>query len=122
MRYVIAICIVIAGCATVQSVTLLPRGEDRTPGRGTLDRMTNVLTVDLKGQRYQGTPMMQTATTSRGLFGAVTSTTTTSQASALLLGAEGQVRCDYGWDALMTRATGVCVDYRNVVYDLLIQN
>jgi hypothetical protein len=64
--------------------------------------------------------IMQTSTTT-GLFSGPR-TQYSSQASALLLGEAGQMRCDFAWDAMMTMATGVCADSRNNTYDLLIKN
>jgi hypothetical protein len=110
------------GCAAQQQITLLPRGEAKQ-GTGTLDRVNNALTVYVDGRQYQGTMQMQTATsTGWSPFGRHTSSTTTNQASALLVGNEGHMRCEFGWDALMQGATGVCIDNRNATYDMVIKN
>lgn len=103
MRYLFLL--LLAGCAASQSVTLLPRGDAQS-GAGTLDRVRNILTVNIGGRHYEG-PVI---------------TTTPSQASALLRGPAGQVRCDFGWDALMRHATGVCTDNAGASYDLQIAN
>jgi len=50
------------------------------------------------------------------------STTTTNQQSALLVGPAGQIRCEFAWGAMKSIANGVCIDHRNVTYDLLIRN
>jgi hypothetical protein len=114
--------LLLAGCAAQQSITMLPRGENAARGTGVLDRLHNQLTVDLGGRTYQGPMVMQTGLTqSWGPLGPRTATTTTNQASALLLGDGGQVRCDFGFDALMRTATGVCVDSRNQTYDMLVK-
>jgi hypothetical protein len=118
----VVLALLLAGCASQQSITLLPRGTG-PQGTGVIDRVHNMLTVDLDGRQYQGTMQLQSASsTSFGPFGPRTSSTTSNQASSLLLGAAGgQVRCDFGWNQLMTEATGVCVDYNNVTYDMLIR-
>lgn len=121
MRIALFVLLLLVGCAAQNDVTLMPRGHDAR-GSGTLDRMRNVLTVDLDGKRYSGTMQMQTASsTSYGALGSRTTSTTTNAASALLLGDGGQVRCDFGWDALMTGASGVCVDAQNRAYDMLVK-
>lgn len=110
----------LAGCATQQAVTLMPRGSGQ-PGTGTFDHIHQVLTVDLGGNRYSGTPVTQTARTSASIFTAG-STTTSNTDSVLLIGPAGQVRCDITWGAMKATAIGVCVDRNNVTYDLLIKN
>jgi hypothetical protein len=116
------IVVLLSACAARQSATLFPRGADRTQGYGELDRITNTLTVQIQGNEYRGPMIMETSTTMAGLWGPATSTTHTNKASALLLGTAGQIRCDFAFDMLMTQATGVCVDSKEVVYDLLIKN
>lgn len=122
-RSYLAVLLLLAGCAAQQQVALMPRGEGHPNGSGSIDRVKNVLTVYLGGRVYQGTMHMTTAASSSvGLLGGVrTEHSTTNQASALLVGNDGQLRCDFGWNALMTAATGVCVDSRNVTYDMLIR-
>jgi hypothetical protein len=109
----------LAACAASQTITLLPRAANVPQAHGTLDRMTNTLVVDVEGRRYQGKMQMQTATTSRSLFGP-SSTTISNQATALLTGDGGHMRCEFGFDYFMTSATGVCVDNRNIVYDMQV--
>lgn len=116
-----AIALLLAGCAAQQTVTLLPRGAGGERGTGMLDRMSKEITVSLNGRDYRGPMVVQTAYSSGyGLFSQ--RTTISSQATALLLGDDGQVRCEFGFDAFMTMATGVCVDSKNVTYDMLIKN
>jgi len=113
--------VTLAGCAMQQTISLFPRGAGATQqGTGSLDRLSNELTVSVDGKKYGGRMMMNTAT-STNIYGYSTSTTT-NQATALLLGDGGQIRCEFGWDALMIQATGVCVDSKNVTYDMLIKN
>lgn len=80
-----------------------------------------MLAVDLDGKRYQGRPISETATSGFSLFGPQ-QTTTTNRQSALLVGDDGQIRCELAWDNMKTIANGVCVDSRNTTYDLLIRN
>lgn len=116
MRYAFVL-LLLAGCA--HNLTLMPRGAG-PQGTGTLDRANNDMTVVLDGKTYRGKMQMVTGT-SVGAFGQVTNQYT-NQASALLIGdAGGQVRCDFGFDTLMTSGNGVCVDFRNVTYDLLVK-
>lgn len=119
IRSLIAI-VLLVGCASQHAVTLLPRGQGMQ-GTGTLNRMNNELSVSVDGKQYRGPMVVQTAH-STGLFGAGR-TTIANQATALLLGdGGGQMRCEFGFDAMWTSATGVCVDYKNITYDLLIKN
>lgn len=120
----IAICAVLvallAGCATQNDVTLLPRGEGNARGSGVLNRVNNELRVTIGENNYRGTVIHSSAATTGGLFSPVR-TTYTNQANALLIGDTGQLRCDFGFDAMYIQGTGVCVDYRNVTYDMLIK-
>jgi hypothetical protein len=118
----LALALLLAGCASQQEVSLLPRG-DAKPATGTLDRLRNEMVVNLDGKAYRGTMQMQTASSSTWTpLGMRTTNTTANQASALLLGdGGGQIRCDFGWDAMMTSATGVCTDNKNQAYDLMIR-
>lgn len=111
--------VLLAGCASQQAITLMPRGTGQA-GSGTLDRMNNELRVTVGENNYRGTMIMQSAVSTGGIFSPVR-TTYSNQASALLLGDIGQLRCDFGFDAMYTQGTGVCVDYRNVTYDMLIK-
>ena len=117
----LALVFLLAGCAAQQTATLMLRGHQGAQGHGTLDRFTNTLTVKLNGQEYRGSMIMRTSTTSYGILGP-SSTHYSNQASALLLGAGGQLRCDFGFDSLMTQAVGTCTDRDARLYDLLIQN
>jgi hypothetical protein len=119
MRYVFVL-LILCGCAAQQVVTLLPRGGGQK-GSGSFDHIHQVLTVELNGEVYKGRPITKTATTSPSLF-TIGTTTTSNEESALLIGPAGQVRCDYAWGVYKAQANGVCVDHRNVTYDLLIQN
>lgn len=110
----------LAGCATQQSVTLMPRGTG-AQGTGTFDHIHQVLTVQIDGNSFSGTPVRKTATTSSSMF-TIGATTTTNAESALLIGPAGQVRCEFEWGPMMSTANGVCVDRNNVTYDLLIKN
>lgn len=110
----------LAGCATVQRVDLLPRG-DAPRGTGSFDHIHQVLTVEIEGQSYRGTPIRKTAQTSASIFMAG-ATTRTNEDTALLIGPAGQIRCEFAWQEMKTQATGVCVDHRNRTYDLLIRN
>lgn len=120
MRVYLLVLLLLAGCATQQAVTLYPRGPGLR-GAGVFDHVHQVLTVELDGQRYQGTPVTQTATSGYSLFGPQ-STTTTNQEAALLLGEAGQVRCEFAWGPMKQTANGTCVDRNNVVYDMQIRN
>lgn len=119
MRY-LALIALLAGCAAQQTVALLPRAGGPS-GTGVFDQMHQVLTVDIEGKRYQGTPISKTATTSYSIFSAG-STTSSNEQSALLIGTAGQVRCDFTWNQFRTMATGSCIDSQNATYDLLIKN
>lgn len=110
----------LAGCATQQVATLLPRG-DAPKGTGSFDHIHQVLTVEIEGQSYRGTPIRKTAQTSTSIFMAG-ATTRTNEESALLIGPAGQVRCEFAWQEMKTQAVGVCTDHRNRTYDLLIRN
>lgn len=122
MRAIFCVVMVfVAGCAAQQRVDLLPRGGTGVKGTGQFDHIYQRLTVELGGEVYQGTPISETAQTSFSLFSPGATTSTNKQA-ALLIGPAGQVRCDFAWDQLKTRAIGVCVDSRNITYDLLIEN
>jgi hypothetical protein len=123
MRFiVILLSAALAGCASQQTVNLLPRG-DAERGSGTLDRLTNDLVVTVGDKTYKGKSMLRTATTtSWGFLGPRTSTSYSDQSTALLIGEGGQMRCEFTWDAMMIQATGICVDSKNATYDLLIKN
>jgi len=120
---IIATALIISGCATQQSVSLLPRSPATEQGVGILNRLNQDLTVTVSGNIYRGKSSLQTGTSTTG-FGMWTRTSThfSNQSTALLLGDNGQMRCEYGWDSLMIEATGVCVDSRNVTYDIIIKN
>lgn len=120
MRYLVALLVLLAGCATVQQVDILPRGGGAR-GTGTFDHIHQVLTAEVDGKRYQGRPVQETSTSSFSLFGPQR-TTTTNKETALLIGDTGQIRCEFAWDQMKTHANGVCVDSKNVTYDLLIRN
>jgi hypothetical protein len=121
-KAIVVLALASIGCAAQQQITLLPRGEAKQ-GNGTLDRVNNALTVYVDGRQYQGTMQMHTATsTGWSPLGRSTASTISNQATALLVGNEGHMRCEFGWDAMMTSATGVCVDNRNATYDLMIKN
>jgi hypothetical protein len=110
-------------CAPQQTVTLMPRGANAGQHIiGSLDRMKNLMTVKLAGREFSGPVITRTEVSSPGFIGLPTRTTSTGQASALLVGEGGQVRCEFAWDAMMVMATGTCVDSQNQVYDLLIKN
>lgn len=111
---------IVSGCATVQTVSLLPRGPGST-GTGTFDQLQQELTVEIDGAVYKGTPITATSYSQRNVFGQAT-TTTTNQQTALLIGPAGQIRCEFMWGAMKTLANGTCVDRNNVMYDLLIRN
>lgn len=98
--------LLVAGCSSLQpAVTLLPRG-DAPKGVGVLDKGTYQLNATFAdGRRYAGKMIVHP-----GL-----------QASALLLGEDGQLRCDFAWEAFMSSATGVCVDAQNRVYDMMVK-
>lgn len=111
----------LAGCAAQQQVALMPRGEGHESGAGYFDQIHQQLAVDIEGQRYVGTPITKTASTGFSLFGPQ-ATTSTNEQSALLTGNGGQVRCEFAWNQFKTMANGVCVDSRNVTYDMMIRN
>jgi hypothetical protein len=121
MRYLIAL-LLLAGCATQHEVLLMPRGH-ALKGTGTLNRVNNDLTVELNGARYTGKSVLQTSLgASSGAFGWMrTERQYSSVSTALLIGEAGQIRCEMGWDALLTSATGVCTDHANRVYDLVVR-
>jgi hypothetical protein len=117
----IAVLALFAGCAATQSIELLPRGDAKR-GSGSIDRLKNEIRVAVDGRDYAGTMQLNSASsTSWGPFGPRTTTATSNQATALLIGAQGgQMRCEFSWNAPMTQATGVCVDNNGATYDLLI--
>ena len=120
MKRIAIVAVLIAGCAGQHAVTLLPRGT-APQGTGTLSRMDNKLTVELDGRKYRGPMVVQTSHSSLGLFGPAR-TTVANQATALLIGESGgQIRCEFGFDAMWTSATGVCVDWQNRTYDMLVK-
>lgn len=124
MRSMVAIPILLlAACAAEQQITLLPRAPETQRGSGVLDRVTHDTTVTVGARTYRGKTVFHSATTtSWGLFGPKTATTASNQASALLLGdAGGQLRCEFAFDQMYTMATGVCVDSRNITFDILIK-
>ena len=114
---------ILAGCASQQVVTLLPRSPATERGMGMLDRFNQELTVTVGANTYRGRSVLQTgtSTTSHGLW-TRTSAHYSNQSTALLIGDKGQMRCEYGWDSMMINATGVCIDSRNITYDILITN
>lgn len=111
----------LAGCASVQQVQLLPRGEGNARGAGELNRLNNDLQVTLGAETYRGKMVMETSMSGGTFLTGPARTTYSNRASALLLGERGQVRCEFGFDQLMTQATGVCVDHRNITYDMLLK-
>ena len=117
---ILALMVLLVGCAAQQVVTLLPRAPATERGTGILDRMTQELTVTVEGNNYRGRSVLQTGTTTN-IFG-VTSTQYSNRSTALLIGDTGQMRCEFSWDYMMIQATGVCVDSRNITYDILITN
>jgi hypothetical protein len=104
--FVLAIVLALAGCATQHTVTLYPRGVGEH-GAGSLDRTNNHLAVTVGGKQYNGLMITRLGPPH-------------GQASALLLG-DGQMRCDFQFDAMWQTATGICVDSKNVTYDMLVK-
>lgn len=121
MKRIAIVALLLTGCATQQSVTLLPREGSMQRGIGSFDHIHQLVTVDVGGRRYQGRPTQVEARTSAGLFGP-SSYTTTNQASALLIGEGGQLRCSWTWGPMKVDAQGECIDSRGAAYDLLIKN
>lgn len=118
MRYGL-IALLLAGCT--HSVTLLPR-HPGPQGVGKINEAHD-LTVDLEGKSYTGKIQWgSTITTGVNTFGFMsTSRTSSDQASALLLGDGGQVRCDFVLDIVKSMGNGVCTDSRGRTYDMAIK-
>lgn len=110
MRYLIVL--LLAGCATQQGVTLYPRGTGGLEGKGSIDRMSNELVVQVGSETYRG----------KNEFASVLGKDD-NKASALLYGSTGRMRCDYAWNSpWLTEATGVCTNSTTgAVYDLQIK-
>ena len=113
----------LGACASEQQVLLLPRAPATERATGKLDRLRHDMVVVMGGKTYAGKTTLRTAmTTSSGFLGPRTSLTSSDRGTALLIGESGQIRCEFGWDAMMTIATGVCTDSNNLTYDLLIKD
>lgn len=112
MRHALCLFVLLtAGCvATTGGIALLPRGTAQA-GSGVVNKASKQMEVVLEdGRAYRG-EMVYKYVGGRG----------TNEASALLLGADGQLRCEFGWDGMFATATGVCVDAKGATYDMLIK-
>lgn len=116
MRYLVVLLLFLSGCAAQHAVTLYPRGAQVAQGIGVLGRVGNDLVINLDGQKFAGKWQLITSQAS-GLG----PRTVGNNCSALLLSDGRQLRCDFTFDQMWTGATGVCVDYRNITYDMLVK-
>lgn len=115
MRYLVVL-LLLAGCASQHAVTLYPRGAQVAQGTGVLGRLGNDLAIKLDGRQFTGKWQLITSQAS-GLGPRLVG----NNCSALLLSDGQQLRCDFTFDQMWTGATGVCVDYRNITYDMLVK-
>lgn len=116
-RAVVVVIVALSGCSAQHAVTLYPRGAQVEQGTGVLGRVGNDLAINLEGRKFVGKWQLITSQSS-GLFGP---RVTGNNCSALLLSDNQQLRCDFTFDQMWTGATGVCVDYRNITYDMLVK-
>lgn len=123
-----AIClfvVLLAGCT--HTITLYPRGGGEQAA-GTVNDGSKNMEVVLRGDMYTGSYVLGqtfgfgtgTSFGARPAFGTGLMVGNTNQASALLTGPKGVLRCDFMIVAARG-GNGVCVDSGNTVYDMLIK-
>lgn len=125
MRYLFVLTVLLAGCT--HTITLYPRGGG-DPSYGTLGHASRYMQVTIGGESYAGTVALpQTVgvtlvpTTSPGgvsTLSPVTSVGHSTNASALLTGRNGTLRCAF---IFQSGGNGVCVDSKERAYDLLMR-
>jgi hypothetical protein len=126
MRYLLALTILLlAGCT--HTITLYPRGGGEQASGSVNDGSRN-MEVTLRGETYTGSYVLgqtfglATGTTygARPVFGTGVMVGNTNQATALLTGPKGVLRCEFVIVAARG-GNGVCMDSANMVYDMLIK-
>jgi len=117
----VALLLAVAGCT--HAIILYPRGGGEQ-ATGTVNDASKNMEVRLRGDTYTGSYVLG-QTVSVGMVGGanpvpVTTVGSTNNATALLTGPEGVLRCEFRIVAARG-GNGVCVDSSNTIYDMLIK-
>lgn len=120
MRYLLVL--LLAGCSHV--ITLYPRGGGEQ-ATGTVNDGSRNMEVQLRGDTYTGRYALGQSfgvgfASGTGSMATGTMVGTTNNATALLTGPAGVLRCEFRIVAAQG-GNGMCVDGQNVVYDMLIK-
>lgn len=127
MRSVVAIVSILVLTACSHTITLFPRGGG-DQATGTLNDLSKAMEINLKGNRYTGTYSTGRVSSfgfvqrygARPATGNVFMSGSNNQATALLTGSNGVLRCEFVIDVAIG-GNGVCVDTNEAVYDMLVK-
>jgi hypothetical protein len=119
--YLVALLLALTACT--HTITLYPRGGGEQ-ATGTVNDGSKNMEVQLRGDTYAGSYVLG-QTFGVGMVGGANPTTvttvgTTNNATALLVGPKGVLRCEFRIVAAQG-GNGVCVDSSNTMYDMLIK-
>lgn len=115
MRY-LAVLLLLSGCS--HAVTLLPRSGGEK-AYGSFNDGSKTMTVTIGAETYTGDYVRgRSAGVSLGATGIRPGFGVSNQHSALLIGPNGNVRCEWILEAF--GGNGVCMDRQDRVYDLIV--
>lgn len=119
--YFVVVLLALAGCT--HTITLYPRGGGEQ-ATGTVNDGSKNMEVRLRGDTYTGSYVLGQSVGVGIVGGAnpvpVTTVSSTNNATALLIGPNGVLRCEFRIVAARG-GNGVCVDSSNTTYDMLIK-
>ena len=119
--FFVVMLLALAGCT--HTITLYPRGGG-DQATGTVNDGSRNMEVRLRGDTYTGSYVLG-QTVGVGIVGGanpvpVTTVGSTNNATALLTGPKGVLRCEFRIVAVQG-GNGVCMDSSNTVYDMLLK-